>query len=403
MRKPYLLALFFCVSVAAFAQVSAAPSETTQFTAETDHYRVISETSQSQAEDVARHMEGALALYNSVFHFDLSLLTAKFQVRVLKDVDSFNAYLQKILSQTRTDFVFVAWSDPSRSELLAFPKPTAAFNASLLHQGCIQFLKGFVDNPPVWLREGVATYLDAAVWDPKSSTFTPKANLAWLDTLRSMVRGETPNKLIDFADLLQLSRERAQSQQQVFAPESWGLVQFLLNAPDRAYSRIFWDSLNAMDPKATLEANSLRVRKRAFSWVADQALQQDFSGYILALQTPNDLVRQGIDSYTNGDLASAEATFTKAIDLEQGNITSWYYLGLIAYARKDYAKAEDDYLKAFQLGANAGVINYALGVNSFAAGKNADAQKYLTFAKQSDQAAYGDKVDVLLKRIQGTK
>ncbi|HET6486454.1 MAG TPA: hypothetical protein VFH83_08535, partial [Spirochaetia bacterium] len=79
MRKPYLLALFFCVSMAAFAQ------ETTQFTAETDHYRVISETSQSQAEDVARHMEGALALYNSVFHFDLSLLTTKFQVRVLKD------------------------------------------------------------------------------------------------------------------------------------------------------------------------------------------------------------------------------------------------------------------------------------------------------------------------------
>ncbi len=57
------------------------------------------------------------------------------------------------------------------------------------------------------------------------------------------------------------------------------------------------------------------------------------------------------------------------------------------------------YLKAFQLGANAGVINYALGVNSFAAGKNADAAKYLNFAKQADKAAYGDRVDALLKRI----
>ena len=80
-----------------------------------------------------------------------------------------------------------------------------------------------------------------------------------------------------------------------------------------------------------------------------------------------------------------------------------YYLGLIAYSRKDYGKASDAYMKAFQLGANAGVINYALGVNSFAAGNNADATKYLTFARQADATAYGDKVDTLLKRMQGTK
>ena len=71
-----------------------------------------------------------------------------------------------MLSQKRTDFVFVAWSDPERSELLCFPKDDKAFTASLLHQGCIQFIKGFIDNPPVWLSEGVATYLDASTWDP---------------------------------------------------------------------------------------------------------------------------------------------------------------------------------------------------------------------------------------------
>ena len=61
------------------------------------------------------------------------------------------------------------------------------------------------------------------------------------------------------------------------------------------------------------------------------------------------------------------------------------------------------YLKAFQLGTNAGVINYALGVNSFAAGKNTDATKYLNFAKQADTASYGDRVDALLKRIATAK
>ena len=116
-------------------------------------------------------MEAAIVLYNEIFHFDLSQLPAKFRVRIFKDLDGFNAYLTKVLSQTRTDFVFIAWSDPERSELLCFPKDDAAFTASLLHQGCIQFIKGFVDNPPVWLREGVATYLDASAWDPAAGTY----------------------------------------------------------------------------------------------------------------------------------------------------------------------------------------------------------------------------------------
>ena len=120
MRKILVLALFLCIPLAVFAQDAA------QFNAETAHYRVFSETSQAQAEDVSHRMEAALALYNDVFHFDLSQLPTKFRVRVFKDLDSFNAYLDKILSQKRTDFVFIAWSDPERSELLAFPKDEPA-------------------------------------------------------------------------------------------------------------------------------------------------------------------------------------------------------------------------------------------------------------------------------------
>lgn len=396
MRKLVLLALFIGIPLAIFAQDAA------QFTSETDHYRVYSETSQAQADDVAHRMEAAVPLYNDIFHFDLSTLPTKFRVRIFKDIDSFNGYLDKVLSQKRTDFVFVAWSDPERSELLCFPKDDAAFTASLLHQGLIQFVKGFVDNPPVWLREGVSTYLDSAAWDSKAGTYTAKPNFAWLDSLKSIVRGETPSKLIAFPDLLTLSRENAQSQMDVFAPESWGFVQFLLNAPDRRYSRALWDSVSALAPKATLDANSQSARKRAFSWIGDQALQQDFQAYVLSLKTAADLLKDGIDLYTKADYANAEISFTKSLDLEPSTSTCWYYLGLISYGRKDYAKAEDDYLKAFQLGANAGVINYALGVNSFAAGKSSDASKYLNFAKQADKTTYGDKVDALLKRINAT-
>jgi tetratricopeptide (TPR) repeat protein len=397
MRTRLVLALFLCIPLAVSAQNAA------QFTSESGHYRVFSEVSQAQAEDVSRRMEAAALLYNDIFHFDLAQLPAKFRIRVFRDLDSFNAYLGRILSQTRTDFVFIAWSDPERSELLCFPKEDAAFTVSLLHQGCIQFIKGFVDNPPVWLREGVATYLDASVWDPNAGTFIFKPNLAWLEGLKSLVRGDSGTKLISFADLLTLSRESAQSQMDVFAPQSWGLVQFLLGSPDRSYSRALWDSVASLVPNATLDENSQRARKRAFAWVTDQKLQADFRAFVLSMKTSTDLVKDGIEQYTKGDMAGAEISFSKSLELDPASGTAFYYLGLISYSRKDYPRAEEMYLKAFQLGANAGVINYALGVNFFAAGRNADATKYLNFAKQADKSAYGDRVDALLKRIAAAK
>ncbi len=114
-------------------------------------------------------------------------------------------------------------------------------------------------------------------------------------------------------------------------------------------------------------------------------------------------MRDGIDQYTKGDLTAAEKTLTNAVDLQPETSAGWYYLGLISYSRKDYAKADDLYMKAFQLGANAATINYALGVNAFAAGRNADASKYLTFAKDADPATYGDKVNALLKRMESSR
>ena len=373
------------------------------FTAESAHYRVFSETSQSQAEEVSRRMEACLRLYNDIFHFDLATLPAKMRVRVLKDAASFNAYLTKILSQTRTDFVFVAYSDPEKSELLCFPREEKSFSSSLIHQGCIQFLKAFVANPPVWLREGVATALEAAAWDARSSTYTPRPNFAWLDTLKTIIRGETPQKLFPLTDLLMLTREVAQAQPDVFYPQSWGLVHFLLASPEKPYNRMMWDAISAIDPRAALEDNSQRARRRAFSWVGEEVLSRDFEAFVLSLKTAGEWLREGMDAYGKGDLAAAEASLSRSVDVEPENGAGWYYLGLVSYTRKDHAKAEELYLKAFQLGVNAGLINYALGVNAFAAGKSDMAVKYLQFAKDADKAAYGEKVDALLKRIQSGK
>jgi hypothetical protein len=383
------------------ACAAGSAQETKLYVAESAHYRVSAETSQSQADEVARRMEAVLRLANDIFHFDLARLPAKMRVRIFRDEAAFNAYLKPIAAQTRADFVFLAYPDPGKSELLCFPRAEKSFSSSLIHQAVVQLTRSFVANTPVWLREGVAAYLEAAVWDARTSVYTARPNLVWLDPLRAAVRGETP--LVPLADLLAFSRDAAQAKLDIFYPEAWGLVHFLLNSVDRAHNRILWDSISSLDPAASLEENSQTVRAGAFGWLGADRVFQDFKAYVLEMKNAADLARDGAERYAKGDLDGAESSLLASVDLDPAGSTALYYLGLVAYGRRDYAKAEQWYLRAYDAGAGAGLINYALGVNAFAAGKSDTASKYLKFARDADPAAYAEKVDALLKRLEGPR
>jgi hypothetical protein len=396
MRKFALSALFLLACAALFGQ------EAKFFISESDHYKVFSETSQSHADEVSGMMEACLSVYNNIFHFDLSAMPGKMQVKVFKTQDTFNAYLTALVSQTRTDFVFVAYSDPLKSELLAFTKEPAAFLSSLIHQAGIQIIKEYIANPPVWLREGIATYFEGSAYDSTTAALTVKPNFLWLDSLKALVKGEGESTLIPISDLLVMSRDAAQSALDVFYPEAWGLVSYLMGASDRNVNRIFWDAISSMDPKASLEENSQRVRTKAFSWIDDSTFEKDFHAFALSMKTGQDLLVDGVDFYSRGDIDEAEKSFRAALIELPSSEVAYYYLGLIAYAEKDYASADQAYQTAATLGVDSGLVNYALGVNAFASGNLADASRYLGLSKSADPTTYGDKVDALLKRISAT-
>ena len=110
-------------------------------------------------------------------------------------------------------------------------------------------------------------------------------------------------------------------------------------------------------------------------------------------------LKDGVDAYAGGDPDRAEKSFTSALEFMPDSSIAYYYLGLISYGRKSYDKAGERYVKAFELGMSPGIVNYALGVNAFADGKYADAAKYLKNSKDAEPAAYAEKADTLLKRI----
>jgi len=362
------------------------------------HYRVQTELGESAARQIAERLEAATALFNEFLHFDPDQLPAPLRVRIFARKADYDAYLNRLLGESREDFVFISYSDPARSELVGFARPPSELEASGLHYGFIQFLSAYVPSAPLWLAEGMATYLEASLFDPASGAYRFRPNLAWLDALKAVLRDG--QKRIPLERLLLMSKADAQSRIEAVYPMAWGLVHFLKNSPERSYNRVLWEAIAALEPGSDLEQNSHRVSERAFSWVDRARLEQDFVEFTLGLTTFNDQVRQGVEHYAAGKLSEAETSFREALALRADSHIPHYYLGLILYQKRVYPQAAEHYDRARALGAEAALVDYALGVNAFAAKQYDDAVRFLSQAKAADPAAYGQKVDTLLGRIE---
>jgi tetratricopeptide (TPR) repeat protein len=364
-----------------------------------EHYRVLADSSVTTATEIARKLEAALSLYNEYLHFDLDALESQLRVRIFTDKNDYDSYLNRLISETRSDFVYISYSDPNRSELVGFQREEKDFDPSLLHYGFIQFLSAFVPAAPLWIEEGMATYLEYSQYDPMTVSFSWKANYAWLDSLKKLLSSDEITSALTLRDLLLITKEQAQARIEIFYPSAWGLVHFLLQSSDRSHNRILWESLSALDSDATLGVNSRRVLDKAFGWVDLTELQRTFEAYISSLMTFNDLVRLGVDQYGTDDLASARSSFEQALKLRGDNYIPYYYLGLIAYQEKDFEVARAFYGRAMEMGIDAALINYALGVNAFADQRYDQAKNYLLKAKELDAESYTEKCDSLLQRI----
>ena len=386
-----------CVFVVAIAGVAA--QETSFYKWVSDRYIVYSDSSYDVAKDTAERMEACLDLYNDLFHFDTSdLAESKLRVRIFQEKSSFDAYLTNIISQTRKNFVYIHYSNSDRSELVGFQKDDSEqMDYALLSQGLIQFLKTTIPDPPLWLQEGTAIYVANSLYDPEARSFTYRPNYVWLEGLKSLMADGT--SLIPLDRFLVMDRDEASESIDVFYPQSWGVVHFLLESPDKQHNRIYWDSLSALDAGFTLQENSVAVKRRAFSWQNAVSLERAFVEFTGGLKSFYDLAQDGIDSYKAGELAAAESLFNRAILLDSEHHVPHYYLGLIRYDQKLYFEADEYYRRALELGADEGLINYALGVNAYANKDYDRAERFLEQAISLDPEKYQQDASKVLQRI----
>jgi tetratricopeptide (TPR) repeat protein len=176
-------------------------------------------------------------------------------------------------------------------------------------------------------------------------------------------------------------------------------VSFLVNSPDRRYNRLVWDAIRQLSPEATLDANQAAVHDFFIRWHGEEAAESDFLAYLDSQKTFAELVTGGVRSYGDKDLETSLKSFTQALTKNSLSYIPHYYLGLIAYARGDYALAEEYYKKALELGSDAPITNYALGINAFASRRFEEATVYLQKASDGDPGKYQVKAGEIMARI----
>ena len=364
--------------------------------ASSDHYSVLSELGQDRADALSRHLEALFNLYDGLFRYDSANLKTKLNVREFRDKAGFDAYMNQIVGQTKDDFVYLHYPSPEKSVLLVFAKDEPDYSASLAHQAFVQFLKAFISNPPLWIREGAAVCFESAKWDDKAGTLDFPENLAWLETVKSL---KDRNLLLPLDKLLSIGQDEASAQLDVFYPQAWAMTSFLLNSDDKSYNRLLWDAVAALRKDASLEDNENAVTDIVNAWYGTDALNKAFDDYLAQRQTFPELVDLGVRKYADKAWADASKAFITAKAMNSGSYVPEYYLGLIAYAQNDFDGADAHYKAALALGCEPAITNYALGVNAYARNRLDDAKSFLKIARDDAPDRYGDKVDSLIAKI----
>lgn len=384
-------------TIAVWIAVSALPAQGPAFAqARSDHYVVWAESGQERADALSKTLEGLFALFEEDMRFDAASLKSRLSVRVFREKAGFDAHLMQVVGETKGDFVYLHYPTPERSELLVFEKASPEFDASFAHQAFVQYLKAFIPNPPLWMREGFAVYYERAAWDPKAGAVVFSENTAWLETLKSQ---QNSGKLLSIETLLSISPEKAAASLDVFYPQTWAFVSFLLDSKEPRYTRFLWDSLSSLKPAGGLEENQRAVSDLFRRWHDGKAAQEDFLTWLGTRKTFAELVEEGVRLYGEKKPAEAEAVFAEAQTKNEGNYIPYYYLGLLSYGKNQFDMADYYYKTALQLGCDPATTNFALGLNAYAVNRFEDARAFLTKAKEAAPDRYAARADEILGKM----
>jgi tetratricopeptide (TPR) repeat protein len=376
------------------AAVEGAAAEPEQVVAEGDHYRIVSDGSEADAALLLKELELRLDLYNRLFRFETAGMDGPLQVRSIADPGVYEAYVRSRLDQTPPGAVYIHYTRPDRRELVINRGSDAEADMTA-HQAFIQYFRAFIPSPPSWMNDGFAIIFSSLRFDPESEELAYEENLAWLDTVKKLGGGAAQPELILLAD------DEAYSAGSIdnFKPLSWALASFFLNSGDEDYFRTLTEMFMALSPNAGAGENSRAAARRLTLWTDFETLAADYQNYLDAKKSFAGLVEAGQQAYSGGDFENAERFFAQAQSMRPDQAAPCYYLALLAYGARDFARAEELYNAALYNGADAALVQYALGLNAVSAGRADAGIRWLEQAAAAAPERFREKAERIIGRL----
>jgi len=391
--KKVLLTLSLLFLVIGFSSAQ----EKNYYQAETAHYNIYSEVSNSNAEETGDWMEGLYAIYNTWFHLDEAREYPIMNVRIFRSKKGFDTYLKRFMTTGRNDFVYLHFSNIKKNELVCFLAEDHDFERSLAHHAFIQFSKTTFPGIPLWLREGFAIFFEDIKRDSKSGRLKYSENLEWLPVLKKVViqqkEGITLQKLVIY------TQKDLEKNSEIFLPQAWGLISFLYHSYNTSFNRILWDSISLLSETSSTSENSEYVKRMAFEWVFWSDLEKYFKDYVKEQKTFQGWMEEGISLYESEKYLDADKAFQEAIFIDYSHYLPYYYKGLISYAMDNFKKAEEYYRKGLENKAPIDLIYYAMGVNAYADDRNSDARNWLNRVVKNRSSKYKGNAEDLLDKL----
>ncbi len=384
-----------CALIFLMLMIGMIPAQTrNQDTVVQGFYEVSSDGGAADASFLAGEMNLMFEVFNNLFRFDPKGVSGSFKVTAFTSENAYNDYVFSKLNSTRPGAVYLHYTNPERRELIVHR--TAGVSPKVLaHQAFIQYFRGFIPNPPSWMRDGFAIFFNTLSFDKAAYTLNYEENLAWLETVKSWGADAPAIESIMMADVDGIPNN--------FQPASWALTSFLLNNDNEEYHRILFESIMLLSKNATAEENTLAITQRVNSWIDIETFKEDYNAYFAARKTFSDCIEEGRIAYNAKDPFRAEIFFLEALTIRPNHYVPYYYLGLLAYEAKKYDEAEQYYRSALQFGADQALLQYAMGLNALSADRLDDARYFLRQSSALSPERYSKKVLDLLARIDQAK
>ena len=397
--KRLLLPLFLIITPAAvFAGQEPSATENQPKAeatlAQSRHYAIFASpgVSDPQALWLAGQMERRFFDYNEVLHFDPDSLESPLNVRVFARQEDYRNFVEPLAAGRDFDekAAYLHFEDRQKRVLAVCLEPASPDSEYLSFQAFQQFLRAFVSNPPVWIRDGFATYFANLSYEP-GKMYAP--NQVWQDAVLDTQPLPSPDVIM---------RTLNPGETANFQAQACSLVWFMRDYGYDDYRRNLTDSFVLLSRDATLEENTEAVADRIETWNSPEKIAGRYGNYFAPYGTFSGCMLEGKAAYSNGLIPEARYAFMRAMSRRPKHYAPYYNLGLLAFEEGESGDADYYYRKAMNFGADEATVLYAMVLNAAADGRTYWALMLLQQAAALDPERFGEKARIMENRLRST-